>query len=619
LLAPETTTVTFEFGLLQIDEPARVVRLGGRDVPLQPRIFDLLAYLVRHRTRVVPKDELLDMLWPGVTVTENSLQRAVSVLRATLREVGLEEAVRNFPRNGYRFCTDSLDPMASAPPATVPPAGTEADESALAAARRATEGQRWAEAADGFAAQDGLASLSGADLSRWALALQCLGRPSAAIPVLMRAIATHTRNDDPEAAAIDATALSAVHLERGEVAVAAGWLSQAAGLLADRPETAATGCVLWMRSRLTATEGYPEKAVELAAEAHEIGRRRNDVRVTSLGLMYRGFYRLSLGRTRDGLADQDHAAAMALSHGVDPITGSTLYCNVLWACRTFGDWARASQWTESYQSFCLAGGMQVTGSCQLHRAEVLGVRGTLAEALAHVNEALARLSGDAPWALGDAHRVLGDIHAAMGNARAAHEAFQACYGLGWDPEPGYAMLRLEEGDAEAALAGLERSLIGQSWWTLQRQGMLLAHLAVVSSRAGRHLRAQALVEDLAGQDDRWPMPSIRALTNEASALLAEARGDRAGALRHLHLARHLWTSIDARIEAARLRVLIAERLLDQDDPSGAATEMRAACVAAESLDSPKLHRQCRALRLRLGEDSRDKTALAPRDGAHPGR
>ena len=59
-----------EFGPFQLDEPGRVLRLADREIPLQPRVFDLLVYLVRSRTRVVPKDELLDALWPGITVTE---------------------------------------------------------------------------------------------------------------------------------------------------------------------------------------------------------------------------------------------------------------------------------------------------------------------------------------------------------------------------------------------------------------------------------------------------------------------------------------------------------------------------------------------------------------------
>jgi len=337
----------------------------------------------------------------------------------------------------------------------------------------------------------------------------------------------------------------------------------------------------------------------LTEAAYELGKRQDDVRTTALGLMYRGFYRLSLGDTRGGLADQDHAAAIALSSKVDPITGGALYCNILWACRTFGDWARANQWSIGYQQFCTDNRMDFSGSCQLHRAEVLGVRGSLHDALAHINGALALLTEEAPWALADAHRVLGDIHSAIGDADAAQAAYERCHALGWSPEPGHAMLLLEQGDASAAYSNLERSLIGPSWWTLQRQGILLAHLAVIAVHAGRLEMAKTLINDLTGQEERWPMPSIRALTSEAAALLALKRHDVSEGLRYLHLARQLWTSVESRLHTARLRLQIADAQLELGDQRSAATEIRTVMAAADELGSEKLRRQCQQLQRRL--------------------
>jgi hypothetical protein len=230
---------------------------------------------------------------------------------------------------------------------------------------------------------------------------------------------------------------------------------------------------------------------------------------------------------------------------------------------------------------------------------VLGVHGSLIEARAHIEDALSRLVGDAPWALGDAYRVLGDIQAAIGDFDAAGIAYDKSYALGWDPEPGRAMLLLERGEPEAAYASLERSLIGQSWWTLQRQGMLLAHLALVAAHAGKHERAQSLIDDVAGQAKRWPMPSIRALTNEATALLARGRGETNVALRHLHLARQLWTSIDCRLNAARLRMQIAALQLALGEKTGASTELRIAFQAVTALKSEKMKRQCETLQQSL--------------------
>ncbi len=587
-----TCQATFRFGAFELDEPRRVLRLDGRELALQPKVFELLVYLVHRRTQVVPKDELLDALWADVTVTEGSLQRAVSLLRAALRQGGMDDALRSFPRIGYRLCLDDEAAVA----ATAPPAERH---DRFGPARDAVAAQNWETADAEYAAADSGDRLGGEDLEAWSLARQCLGRPADAIPILVRAVAARTGAGDNDAAATDAVALSVIHLERGEIAVAKGWLARAETLVAGDDSSPAIGRICWMQSRLAAVEGEPEKAVALAERAYQCGKRLGLPDIEALGLMYRGFSRLSLGETRGGLADQDHAAALALSGSCDPVTGGALYCNILWACRTFGDWARANQWTLGYQQFCTRGQMAFSGSCQLHRAEVLGIQGSLTTALEHVTDALDRLKDDAPWAQGDACRVLGDIHAAAGNSEAALAAYQQAYDLGWDPEPGRAMLLLERGEAEAACTSLERSLVGRNWWTLQREGILLAHLALAAAHAGRLERAEELVASLTGSPERWPMPSIRALTNEASALLAQKRGEPAEALHRLHLARQLWTSIDSPIQAARLRLIIAGMQIDMNDLNGAEAEVRAATVAAEALDSMKLRQSCQKLAKRI--------------------
>src|SRR4029079_7252122 len=100
------------FGPFALDEDARRLTLRGAPQEVQPLVFDLLAYLVRNAGRVVPKDELMDALWPDLTVTEASLQRAVSLARRALAPGGMEKAIRSFVRHGYRF---GLDPDFGAP------------------------------------------------------------------------------------------------------------------------------------------------------------------------------------------------------------------------------------------------------------------------------------------------------------------------------------------------------------------------------------------------------------------------------------------------------------------------------------------------------------------------
>ena len=95
---------SYRFGAFTVDPAAYTLRRAGDPVPLSPRPFDLLVYLLRNAQRLVTKDELLDALWPGVVVTENTLTQAVSELRRALHDTpGAPRCIETVPRRGYRW------------------------------------------------------------------------------------------------------------------------------------------------------------------------------------------------------------------------------------------------------------------------------------------------------------------------------------------------------------------------------------------------------------------------------------------------------------------------------------------------------------------------------------
>ena len=96
--------VVFSIGLAELDTARRQIHFDGTAVDVQPKVFDLIEYLVRARDRVVTKDELFDNIWPSVVVTEASLTQSIKRARDLFRQNGFDnEVIRTVARKGYQF------------------------------------------------------------------------------------------------------------------------------------------------------------------------------------------------------------------------------------------------------------------------------------------------------------------------------------------------------------------------------------------------------------------------------------------------------------------------------------------------------------------------------------
>jgi DNA-binding winged helix-turn-helix (wHTH) protein len=93
-----------EAGRFELDESVFELRHEGKRIPVQPKVLRLLFYLVRHRGRTVPNEELLRAVWPAEVVGRGSLTRAVHEARRALNDPPDGELpIRNVRRCGYRF------------------------------------------------------------------------------------------------------------------------------------------------------------------------------------------------------------------------------------------------------------------------------------------------------------------------------------------------------------------------------------------------------------------------------------------------------------------------------------------------------------------------------------
>jgi DNA-binding winged helix-turn-helix (wHTH) protein/TolB-like protein len=102
LFVPSDSPTLFRLADLTLDLARGRLLRGTEDVALRPKSFALLSYMARHAGRVVSKDELLSAIWPGVTVTEDSLTQCVHEVRQALGPEGAA-LLRTVPRRGYLF------------------------------------------------------------------------------------------------------------------------------------------------------------------------------------------------------------------------------------------------------------------------------------------------------------------------------------------------------------------------------------------------------------------------------------------------------------------------------------------------------------------------------------
>ena len=111
---------SYEFGDFALDvDQQRLSRRDGSSVPLTGKAFDTLVYLVEHAGKALDKDTLLQAIWPGVVVEENSLTQVISSLRQLLgEERGENRYIATLPRKGYRFVAEvrRREPLASMQP-----------------------------------------------------------------------------------------------------------------------------------------------------------------------------------------------------------------------------------------------------------------------------------------------------------------------------------------------------------------------------------------------------------------------------------------------------------------------------------------------------------------------
>lgn len=103
--------MAYVFGDNILDLDRRELRRAGEPVMLEPQAFDLLAYLIDHRDRVVDRNELLRVIWGGRIVSDAAITTRINVVRRAIGDTGgAQRFIRTLSRKGFRFVATVEEP-----------------------------------------------------------------------------------------------------------------------------------------------------------------------------------------------------------------------------------------------------------------------------------------------------------------------------------------------------------------------------------------------------------------------------------------------------------------------------------------------------------------------------
>ena len=103
-ISDEPTKVLLLFDNFVLDGDRRELRRGADLVAIEPKAFDLLVYVIRHRDRVLSKDDLIAAIWDGRIVSEAALATCLNAARSAIDDSGEQQRlIKTLPRKGIRF------------------------------------------------------------------------------------------------------------------------------------------------------------------------------------------------------------------------------------------------------------------------------------------------------------------------------------------------------------------------------------------------------------------------------------------------------------------------------------------------------------------------------------
>jgi len=368
----------------------------------------------------------------------------------------------------------------------------------------------------------------------------------------------------------------------GETARGGGWLARAQRLLeSEGADCVEHGYMLLPVMFEHECAGDLEAAVATAARAGEIGTRFADGDLFALAVHAQGEILIRAGRLREGLGLLDEAMVAVTAGELSPIVTGLVYCGVIASCQEVYELRRAQEWTEALSGWCdRQPDLQAfTGRCLIHRSEIMQLHGAWPDALAEARRAGRRTLDDGATAR--AFYLQAEVHRLRGERQEAEDAYREASRFGLEPQPGLALLRLEQGGTEAAAAAIRRAL-AETGDRLKRASLLPACVDILLA-TGDVDGARDACRELAQIAETFESDQLAASAAYARGRVELEAGEAGAALVALRRAWRGWHDLGIPYDAARARVHVALACRLLGDADAVELELDAARAAFERL------------------------------------